>query len=802
MRTWLLICSILSMGTLSWSQASYKVSGVILDESREPLYGAHILLSPGDEVASTNESGHFEFEKINGGLYSIRISYVGYTSKNLEVEVNRDVHIELELVPGQVLTDEIVVQALRANVNTGTTYENIDKQRIEKRNTGQELPFLLQMTPSVVVTSDAGQGVGHTGIRIRGSDATRINATINGIPYNDAESQGTFWLNMPDFASSVESIQVQRGVGTSTNGGGAFGASLNINTNSLTKDPYINLNNSAGSFGTFKNTIRLGTGLMKDQFVLDARLSRIKSDGYIDRAFSDLKSLYVSGGWYMENKILRFNLISGNQKSYQSWNGIPENILETNRTYNEFTYPDQTDNYTQTHFQVHWSQQLKKDWNWSLSLNYTPGKGYYEEYKENQSFEDYGMKPLNIVDTVIQTTDLVRQRWLDNQFYGLTAHTHWDASNQLGFTLGGAFFQYTGDHFGEITWARYASDSNADKHYYFNDALKNDGNAYLKTTWKTGSSSVFIDLQTRYVYYSFLGLDRNGKSVQQDDHLTFFNPKIGYTHFINNRSQFYASVAKASREPNRSDYKESTPESRPVAEELYNLETGYRLNGTKHQFTGNVYYMYYYNQLVLTGQINDVGNYVRSNDVGNYVRSNVKKSYRLGVELSDTYAFSTRWNVGGTLAWSMNKIPEYNEYLDIYNPDFIYQGQEKVVHKNTDIAFSPSLIGGISLAYSPIDFLAFTWESKYVSRQYLDNTSSKERSIDPFSFSNVRVALNKKLFSLENVILALDFKNVFDAMYESNGYTFGYIYDGNRSDFNYYYPQAGFHFMVSLNIDF
>lgn len=793
MRTLLLICYILAIGTISWSQTTYRVSGFILDETGKPLYGAHLLLSPGDEVASTNESGEFEFKDIKRGQYSIRASYIGYTSEDREVNVNGDVQIQFEMTPGQVLTDEIVVQALRANVNTGTTYENIDKQRIEKRNTGKELPFLLQMTPSVVVTSDAGQGVGHTGIRIRGSDATRINATINGIPYNDAESQGTFWLNMPDFASSVESIQVQRGVGTSTNGGGAFGASLNINTNSLTKEPYINLNNGFGSFGTFKNTIRLGTGLIRDQFVLDARLSRIKSDGYIDRAFSDLKSLYISGGLYMNNKILRFNLISGNQKSYQSWNGIPEDILKTNRTYNEFTYPDQTDNYTQTHFQVHWSQQLKQDWNWSLSLNYTPGKGYYEEYKRNQSFDDYGMKPLSLGDTVIQTTDLVRQRWLDNQFYGLTTHTHWDASNQLGFTLGGAFFQYTGDHFGEIIWARYASDSDANKHYYFNDALKNDGNAYLKTTWKTGSSSVFIDLQTRYVYYSFLGLDRNGKSVQQDDQLTFFNPKIGYTHFINSRSQLYASVAKASREPNRSDYKESTPDSRPAAEELYNLETGYRLNGVKNQFTGNIYYMYYYNQLVLTGQINDVGN---------YVRSNVKNSYRLGVELTDSYAFTSRWNVGGTLAWSMNKIPEYSEYLDMYDSEFIYQGQEKIVYKNTDIAFSPSLIGGVSLAYSPTDFLDFSWESKYISRQYLDNTSTMARSIDPFSVSNVRVAFNKKLFSLKNVVLALDFKNVFNAMYESNGYTFGYIQDGNRSDFNYYYPQAGFHFMVSLNVDF
>lgn len=793
MKFWFFIFGlVLWIPALGLSQTTYEVNGLVVDETGTPLTGAHVLLSPDEVIETTDENGQFTFESLKESTYSIDISYIGFQSISRDIVVDRDIYLKIELIPGQILTDEIVVQGIRANVNTGTTYENLDREEIQRKNTGQDLPFLLQMTPSVVVTSDAGHGVGYTGIRIRGSDATRINATINGIPYNDAESQGTFWVNLPDFASSVESIQVQRGVGTSTNGSGAFGASLNINTNTLNAQPYIHLNNSVGSFNTWKNTVALGSGLIDDHFVLDARLSRISSDGFIDRAFSDLKSLYLSGGWYGDRSILRFNLITGKEKTYQAWNGIPEDILKTNRTYNEFTYPDQTDNYTQTHYQLHFSNQVAPDFNWSISGNYTRGAGYYEEYKEDQDFGDYGLKTIRIGDSIIESTNLVRRRWLDNHFYGLTGHANWSPAESLDFTLGGAFYQYIGDHYGEVIWAEYTSDSFIDDRYYFNDALKNDGNTFLKTTWSNDHLAVFMDLQARFLYYSFLGIDRFGESLEQDDVLAFFNPKIGFTYHVGQDSQWYGSLAKGSREPNRDDYTEGPENLRPKAEELYDLEAGYRFNSTTHRFSANLYYMKYINQLVLNGEINDVGT---------YIRTNVRDSYRLGVEISEQYAFNHQWQVGGNIALSINRIPEFSQFLDVYDEAFNFVGQQETVHENTTIAFSPSVVGHAQITYYPVDALSLTWESKYVSRQYMDNTTNIERSIDPYFFNNLRVAFDKSMFGLKNLRLALDLKNLFNTSYETNGYTFGYIYDGRRSDFNYYYPQAGFHFMFSLNIN-
>src|SRR5690606_27159040 len=467
MKFWFYIFGlVLWIPALGLSQTTYEVNGLVVDETGTPLTGAHVLLSPDEVIETTDENGQFTFESLKESTYSIDISYIGFQSISRDIVVDRDIYLKIELIPGQILTDEIVVQGIRANVNTGTTYENLDREEIQRKNTGQDLPFLLDMTPSVVVSSDAGHGIGYTGMRIRGSDATRINATINGIPYNDAESQGTFWVNLPDFASSVESIQIQRGVGISTNGAGAFGASLNINTNTLHSDPYIELNNSYGSFNSWKNTVAMGSGLLNDQFVMDARLSRISSDGYIDRAFSDLKSLYLSGGWYGNRSMLRFNLITGKERTYQAWNGIPEEKLETDRTYNEFTYEDQTDNYTQTHYQLHFSNQISYDLSWSLSANYTRGAGYYEELKDDQSLSDYGMSEIILGDTIVSHTDLIRRRWLDNHFYGLTGHINWVSSPGMEFTLGSAFYRYIGDHFGEVIWAQYASDSFKGDRYY------------------------------------------------------------------------------------------------------------------------------------------------------------------------------------------------------------------------------------------------------------------------------------------------------------------------------------------------
>lgn len=767
------------------------ITGNVVSESGETLIGAHVEVFPGGVVATTDSDGFFEVVGLENNTYRLVATYLGYKPFEISLDLEGDINIQLELRESAVVTDELVVEGVRATENSATTYTNLGEEDIAKNNTGQDLPFLLQMTPSAVITSDAGHGIGYTGMRIRGSDGTRINATINGIPLNNAESQGAFWVNLPDFLSSVNSLQIQRGVGTSTNGAGAFGASVNLSTNSLKSDPYIELNNGIGSFNSIKNTVSVGSGLINDQFVLDARLSRISSDGYIDRASSDLKSYYLSGGWYKDRQILRFNIISGKEKTYQAWNGVPEDKLDTDRTFNEFTYEDQTDNYTQTHYQVHYSRQLTSRWNWNLSLNYTPGEGYYEEYKEGEAFSGYNLTPISIGDSIIDQTDLIRRRWLDNHFYGFTTHTSWYPTQNLDITAGGGFFQYSGLHFGEIVWAKYAADSEIYDRYYENDALKNDGNIYLKANLEAGEGTFYGDLQLRSVYYSFLGLNRNGESVEQDADLLFFNPKVGYTHTFNPGLSGYISLAKATREPNRDDYTESSPESRPEAEKLYNLETGVRGRSSRYQYNVNFYYMHYIDQLVLTGKINDVGG---------YVRSNVDDSYRMGIEADGAFALSDRWQIGGNVALSRNKIKNYEEYLDEYDVNFDYLGQERNVYENTDIAFSPSFIGAIQANFKPLEKGNIRLEGKYVSRQYLDNTSSVDKSIDPFWFTNLRLDYTFEPKTFEAIQVALDLNNIFATEYETNGYTYGYIYNGSREDFNFYYPQARFHFMLSLNV--
>ncbi|GAA5222122.1 TonB-dependent receptor [Membranihabitans marinus] len=777
------------MPVMVFSQA--QISGQVIDDKGQSIIGVHFKVLPSGRLAVSDENGYFSIDNISSQDKELHISHIGYESQSKEITEDLLRFNKYILNSAQVISDEIVVQGIRAAENTGTTFQNIDKEEIAAKNIGQDLPYLLQMTPSIVVTSDAGHGIGYTGMRIRGSDGTRINATINGIPLNNAESQGSFWINLPDFASSVESLQIQRGVGTSTNGAGAFGASLNISTNTLNREGYIVLNNSLGSFNSIKNTIGLGTGLINEKFSLDARLSRITSDGFIDRATSDLSSLYLSGAWYGNNHILRFNIISGKEKTYQAWNGVPESKLDDDRTFNEFTYEDQTDNYTQSHFQLHYSQQLATNWNWNISLNYTPGKGYYEEDKKGQSFSDYSLTPIVIGDTTISSTDLIRRRWLDNHFYGFTSHTTWSVDPSLEMTAGLGFFQYKGLHFGEILWAEYASTSNIYDRYYENDALKNDGNVYLKTTKTMDKTSLYLDLQLRNIYYSFLGLNRNGEEVEQEADLLFFNPKFGLSHVVSPSLSVYASLSKGSREPNRNDYTESSIDSRPKPEQLYDFEAGVKLANEKLNLETNLYYMYYVDQLVLTGEINDVGS---------YVRSNVDQSYRAGLEINAQYGILPELYITGNLGLSSNKIKDYTQYVDEYDVDFNLIGQSSENFESTVIGFSPSCVAGLGWVYSPFKNASIGWETKYVSRQYLDNTENESRSIDPFSFSNIRLNYLLTPPRMKEVRFGLDLKNIFGAAYETNGYTYGYYYNGVKEDYNFYYPQAGFHFMFSLNI--
>ena len=680
------------------------------------------------------------------------------------------------------------IRSIRLSEQAPFAKTNISKAQIALNNVGQDLPFLLENTPSVVVHADAGIGVGYTGIRIRGTDATRINFTLNGIPYNDAESMGTFFVNIPDFGSSVNSIQIQRGVGTSTNGAGAFGASVNLMTNEYNPTSYLSLQNTAGSFNSFKNNLVFGSGLIDNKFTIDGRVSSIRSDGFIDRANSDLKSFFLSTTYWGEKSSLRLNVFSGKEKTYQAWYGVPEELLKTNRTYNPAgtekagePYDNQTDNYTQTHYQLFYNKNINSQWKWNTAFYLTTGKGYYEEYKAGVDFLEY---KIDVTGKTNVPADLVRRRWLDNNFYGqIAALSYVDSLNDL--TIGGGWSVYNGLHFGTLPYLdlRFAP---ADYRYYDNDAIKREMNSYVKWERKlTKRFKSFIDLQYRFVNHQMNGFTKN-TDLEIERKFNFFNPKMGLTYQSKNIF-YYTSIAVANKEPNRDDFEASATEQ-PRRERLVDLETGLEFKRSKYAINANVYYMNYKDQLVLTGKINDVGA---------YTRTNVPKSYRAGLEIQVKYAFNKKYNTSYSITFSQNKIEAFTEYID----DYDQFTQVPIQHKNTNIALSPSLITNRTFNWKPNDKLSVFWTTKYTSEQFLDNTQNKDRKLDAFFINDLNAQwtiLNKRKFTM---LLQVYANNVLDVQYAPNGYTFSYIYDRRLTTSNNYYPMAGRNYWLSLKMD-
>ncbi|RYC67024.1 TonB-dependent receptor [Spirosoma sordidisoli] len=790
----------ITLATLLWlvslpAWAQYSISGTVSDAEGGPLPGAALTIEGTYTGTFADASGAFRLTNLKPGPATLRISLLGYETQTQALDLSQNATVTIALRKAAIAVDEVVVSATRANQKSAIAYTDVTRRELNKLNLGQDIPQLLNFTPSIVTTSDAGAGVGYTGIRIRGSDATRVNVTLNGIPYNDAESQGTFFVNMPDFASSVSSIQIQRGVGTSTNGAGAFGASVNIQTNSLEKNPYAETNISGGSFGTRKVNVLAGTGLLKSgaipgHFVLDARLSRIYSDGYVDRAFSDLRSFYLSGGYYAKKSFVRLNVFSGQEQTYQSWGGVPESLLKTNRTYNPYTYDNETDNYQQDNYQLISSHELSRNWRANLSFFYTKGRGYYEQYRDGEDFSDYGLPNVVIGDSTITKTDFIRRRWLDNDFYGTVFSLDYNSFGKLTANIGGGWNQYEGKHFGEIIWARVAGATNIRDRYYDNDATKNDFNLYAKAFYQVRNRlNGFLDVQVRTVSYSFLGFNNQLENVQQDDRLTFFNPKGGLTYTINDRSTLYASVGVGHREPNRDDYTQSTPASRPRAERLIDYEAGYKWQTQRLAFTANAYYMNYRDQLVLSGQLNDVGA---------YNRVNIPVSYRAGIELEagTQLAKTLRWNVNAT--FSRNRVKGFTEYLDNYDTG------EQVANRygETDISFSPAVIAGSQLLFTPAKRLELSLLSKYVGKQYLDNTSTESRSLNPYFTNDIRFIYTLKPKFAQEIAFTLLLNNVLNELYESNGYTYAYVSEGRVVAENGYYPQAGRNFLAGIRVRF
>ncbi len=805
----------------SFQIQAQTIEGRVFDQDTGlPLEGATIIETGTTNGTSAGSDGSFSIDLISDSS-ELTVSFVGYHTVNIPVTDEAE-FLEIGLREQVYMTGEIFVSALRVDDTTPIAYSNISREEIESRNFGQDIPFLVQTTPSVVSTSDAGAGIGYTSIRIRGVDPGRINVTVNGIPLNDAESHGVWWVNLPDLASSTQNIQIQRGVGTSTHGAGAFGGTMNLQTAIMSPDAYGELNTGIGSFGTRKANVQIGSGILDNGWQIEGRLSKIDSDGYIDRATSDLRSFYLSGSRLGDRSLLKADVFSGQEVTYQAWNGVPEPILNNdqsqlehyisqlwlgeedaahwlenlgNRRVNEFTYDNQVDNYQQDHYQLHYSYQIQDNWNANASLHYTYGRGYFEQFRRNDRLSTYNISPVEIGDEVIDRSDLVRRRWLDNHFYGLVFNTEYSLPEQWDLTFGGGYNEYDGDHFGEVIWARFAGDSDIGDRYYDNNGFKTDFNIFGKMNYYFSPSfNTYLDLQYRAVTYRFLGLRIDGDTgdvadVTQSDRINFFNPKAGVVYRFAEGQRAFASVSVGGKEPTRRDYVESTEESRPDPERLYDFELGYRGDFGRIEAGVNLYYMLYRDQLINTGEVNDVGN---------IVRENVPESYRAGIELELGARILPTLHWSGNATFSRNKINEYEHFLD----DFDAGGQQSQILTGVDISFSPSVIANSVLTYQTGRF-STEWISQFVSRQYLDNTQSGARSIDPYWTNDLLIRYELRNFPFVNSIVAsLQVNNILNEKYVSNGYTFGWISGGEEQFFNYFYPQATRNILANLRIRF
>lgn len=723
--------------------------------------GAEVLSYKGSNIQKSSRT-----KSIFLLLFSIFFSQFSFAQEQDSTKVNK--------------LDDVLVSAVRVTAKTPVSFSNLDKKDIKFRNLGQDIPILMNYLPSVVTTSDAGGGIGYTGIRVRGSDATRVNVTINGIPYNDAESQGTFWVNMPDFASSVESLQLQRGVGTSTNGSSAFGASLNMLTDNYATKATGEISSSYGSFNSNKNTVKFSTGLLNDHFELAGRLSTIKSDGYVDRASSDLKSYFLQGTYIGKTTLIKALVFGGTEKTYQSWNGIDAEKLNSDRTYNSVGkykdeagnthfYDNETDNYKQNHYQLHWSESFSDKWSSNLALHYTKGQGYYENFKYNEPVKGYGpIQPTKMVENdlgeLVPGTDLIRQKWLDNDFYGTTFSVKYK-EEKLDVIVGGGWNKYEGAHFGKVIWARNSSQALPGDHYYDDFSTKTDGNIFAKANYQlTEKLSFYGDLQYRNVTYK-----ANGKDTGLvDDNFDFFNPKAGLNYAVNSKNTFYFSYARANREPNRTDYEGGNVKP----EKLNDFELGWRFNSDKFQLNSNVYYMAYKDQLILTGRLDDVGA---------PIRANTEKSYRLGLEVDATIQLSEKFILRPNFTLSSNK-----------NIDLAVEGTH---YGTTNIAYSPSVIAGNIIVYSPIQNLHISLLQKFVGEQYMNNIELPAAKLADYFVNDLNVSYEIKPKSVFKSILITGLVNNFlDKKYVSNGAMWD-VYP-------YYYPQAGINFLAGLTLKF
>ena len=793
----------------------YSLKGQVTGKE-ESLSGASVVIKNTFYGVSSGRNGKFEFKNLNEGTYNLVVSFIGYEKKEVSVQIPADKEIMISLAPVTVMTGEILVEATRAKDKTPVAYTDISRDEINNKNMGKDIPYLLQLTPSFVTTSDAGAGVGYTNFRIRGTDLNRINITINGIPLNDAESHGTWFVDQPDLASSLENVQIQRGVGTSTNGAAAFGATINLQTNTLNKDPGAEYKTAAGSFNTFKNTVSVGTGLIDGKFTLDARLSKISSDGFIDRAFSDLKSFFVSGGFYSENTVLKVNVFSGLEETYQSWWGVPSvrlnddtegmlryqehwlfsaeetqhMIKSDSRTYNYYTYENQIDSYQQDHYQLHYSHKLSNKLNLNSSLHYTRGKGYYENYKPDENLADYRLPEITIGQETVESTDLINRKWLDNHFYGLTLSVNYKKENS-DLIFGSGWNTYDGDHYGNVIWAQFSGEADHNHEWYRNNGLKKDLNLYGKYNFRLFENlNLFADIQYRRIDYHIEGDDDDLRDISMEHEFNFLNPKFGVFYEPAPNQEMYLSFSTANREPNRVAYTDIDPEDKPpVYETLYDTELGYKFKSTNFTGSANFYYMNYNNQLVLTGEINNVGN---------PIMVNTKNSYRSGLELQAGVKILHNLEWQGNATFSRNKIKNFTEHVDNWDT-----GEQNSFNLGiVDISFSPDIIAKSSFKFKHLSNFNLYLISSYVGKQFIDNTSSEERMLDAYFVNNLKLDYSFSPGFFDEIVLNMMVNNLFNEKYETNAWVYSYFLGGERYKMDGYFPQAGIHYMFGIDFKF
>lgn len=782
------------------------IKGKVTDVNGQPLQGAGITIENTFLGAHSGADGNYYISGLKEGIYTLSFSFLGYETQTREVKLKGEEILNVTLSEKPFMAGEVLINGTRAGEHSPLAYSTIDNISLKKENTGQDMPYLLSLTPSLVETSEAGNGIGYTSLRIRGTDGNRINVTIDGIPLNDPESQQVFWVDLPDIASSVENIQVQRGAGTSVNGAGAFGATISLQTTNPENKPFAEINSTIGSFNTFKNMVAAGTGLLAGKFAVQMRFSDLKSDGYIDRTASNHRSAYISGLFRTERSNLKANLILGEEHTGIGWWGVPKEMLDINRRYNpagEYTdeegvihyYDNESDNYKQNHLQLIYSLKINNLLSLHTALHYTKGKGYYEEYREDQLLQDYGLPPVNIGDTLISATDLIRRKWMSNDFYGLVYSLKYH-NERFEAIAGGGINLYLGDHYGNIIWMREAGSTEKDYRWYFNNSRKSEISLYGKVNYSLSEKmSFFGDLQFRHVLYSMSGIDDDLKNIGQEHKFAFFNPKAGVYYSITPDQDAYFSFSVANREPTRTDFKEASgdPNATPEAETLYDTEMGYKIRGGKSSLAVNLYSMIYKDQLVPTGELSDVGY---------SIMTNVARSYRAGMEISAGIrpADFLNWNLNITL--SRNRIKDFTEhYIDYNTSDWSSENLSKNLG-DVDIAYSPSITGTSDMAFKVLPAVNLHLISKYVGKQYIDNTMNAERTVDPYFINNLRIDFEPKLKNMNAVQLQLLVINIFNVMYESNGYGGNWYEDGIEKSWSYYFPQAGTSFMLRMGLRF